>query len=179
MAGRGIRVADRDDVAADFLRSARDRLASLKALGEKALDRLDDADIAASLDPEANSVAVIVQHIAGNMRSRWRDFLTTDGEKPDRNRDGEFEPSPDVRKARLMERWEDGWRVLYAALDALKPEDLTRTVLIRGESLTVVDAINRQLVHYGQHVGQIVFLAKHLKWRTWESLSIPRKGGPR
>jgi hypothetical protein len=167
------------DAGAEFLRSARARLASLKALGEKALERLDDADLAASIDPEANSVAVIVQHIAGNMRSRWTDFLTTDGEKPDRNRDGEFEASPDLGRARLMERWEEGWRVLYAALDALKPEDLTRTVVIRGEKLTALDAINRQLIHYGQHVGQIVLLAKHLKWRTWQSLSIPRKGGPR
>jgi hypothetical protein len=167
------------DAGAEFLRSARARLASLKELGEKALERLDDTDLTASIDPEANSVAVIVQHIAGNMRSRWTDFLTTDGEKPDRNRDGEFEPSPDLRRKRLMERWEEGWRVLYAALDALKPEDLTRTVVIRGEELTALDAINRQLVHYGQHVGQIVLLAKHLKWRTWQSLSIPRKGGPR
>jgi hypothetical protein len=176
--GRGIRVADRDDVAADFLRSARARLSSLKALGDQALARLDGAELTKSLDAESNSVAVLVQHIAGNMRSRWTDFLTTDGEKPDRNRDGEFEPGL-TTKPQLMQRWEEGWRILLAALDALKPEDLTRTVLIRGESLTVVDAINRQLVHYGQHVGQIVFLAKHLKGRTWESLSIPRKGGPR
>ncbi len=166
------------DVGADFLRSARARLASLKTLGEQALARLDDTDIAKTLDPESNSVGIIVQHIAGNMRSRWTDFLTTDGEKPDRNRDGEFESEPGVTKAQLMRRWEAGWRILFAALDALKPEDLTRSVLIRGESLTVVDAINRQLVHYGQHVGQIVFLAKHFKWRTWESLSVPRRRPP-
>ncbi len=123
-------------------------------------------------------MAVLVQHIAGNMRSRWTDFLTTDGEKPDRRRDTEFESGPGTTKPELMQRWETGWRVLFAALDALKPDDLTRTVLIRGESLTVVDAINRQLVHYGQHVGQIVYLAKHHKWRTWESLSMPRRRGP-
>ena len=108
------------------------------------------------------------------MRSRWTDFLTTDGEKPDRNRDAEFEPGL-TTKPQLMPRWEEGWRVLFAALDALKPEELTRTVLIRGESLTVVDAINRQLVHYGQHIGQILFLAKHYKGRNWESLSMPRR----
>jgi len=165
------------DVAADFLRSARARLASLKTLGEQALARLDDADMAKSLDPESNSVAVLVQHVAGNMRSRWTDFLTTDGEKPDRRRDTEFEPGL-TTKPQLMQRWESGWACLFGALDALKPDDLTRTVLIRGESLTVVDAINRQLVHYGQHVGQIVYLAKHFKWQTWESLSVPRRRPP-
>ena len=164
------------DVAADFLRSAHARLASLKTLGEQALARLDDADMAKSLDPESNSVAVLVQHIAGNMRSRWTDFLTTDGEKPDRRRDTEFEPGL-TTKPQLMQRWESGWACLFGALDTLKPDDLTRTVLIRGESLTVVDAINRQLVHYGQHVGQIVYLAKHFKWQTWESLSVPRRRG--
>ena len=164
------------DVAADFLQSARARLASLKTLGEQALARLDDADMAKSLDPESNSVAVLVQHIAGNMRSRWTDFLTTDGEKPDRRRDTEFEPGL-TTTPQLMQRWESGWACLFGALDALKPDDLTRTVLIRGESLTVVDAINRQLVHYGQHVGQIVYLAKHFKWQTWESLSVPRRRG--
>ena len=165
------------DVAADFLRSARARLASLKTLGEQALARLDDADMAKSLDPESNSVAVLVQHVAGNMRSRWTDFLTTDGEKPDRRRDTEFEPGL-TTKPQLMQRWESGWACLFGALDTLKPDDLTRTVLIRGESLTVVDAINRQLVHYGQHVGQIVYLAKHFKWQTWESLSVPRRRPP-
>ena len=167
------------DVGAEFLRSARARLEGLKKTGDQALARLDEADLPKTLDPESNSVAVLVQHIAGNMKSRWTDFLTTDGEKPDRNRDGEFEPGPDATKARLLQGWEAGWRCLYEALDALRPEDLTRTVLIRGESLSVVDAINRQLVHYGQHVGQIVLLAKHHKWQTWESLTIPRKGGRR
>jgi hypothetical protein len=167
-------MGERDDVAAEFLRSARSRLEDLKKLGEQALARLDDAELTKTLDPESNSVAVLVQHIAGNMRSRWTDFLTTDGEKPDRHRDSEFEPGL-TTKPQLMKRWEEGWRILFGALDALKPDDLTRTVLIRGESLGAVDAINRQLVHYGQHVGQIVYLAKHLKWRTWESLSVPRR----
>ena len=162
------------DIGADFLRSARTRLESLKTLGDEALARLEDAELTKTLDPESNSVAVLVQHIAGNMRSRWTDFLTTDGEKPDRNRDGEFEPGL-TAKAPLLQRWEEGWRILFAALDALKPEDLTRTVLIRGEELTVVDAINRQLVHYGQHVGQVLYLAKHYKWQSWKSLSVPRR----
>jgi hypothetical protein len=165
------------EIAADFLRSARARLASLKDLGDQAIGRLDDAELTRSLDPESNSVAVLVQHIAGNMRSRWTDFLTTDGEKPDRNRDGEFEPGL-ATKPQLVQRWEEGWRIVFAALDALKPGDLTRTVLIRGESLTVVDAINRQLVHYGQHVGQMLYLAKHFKWQTWKSLSMPRRRPP-
>jgi hypothetical protein len=167
------------DVGAEFLRSARARFESLQKLGDESLARLDDADLGQSLDPESNSVAVLVQHIAGNMRSRWTDFLTADGEKPDRNRDGEFEAAADAGKAALLERWERGWRYLYDALDALRPEDLARTVVIRGEALTALDAINRQLTHYGQHVGQIVLLAKHLKWQTWKSLSIPRKGGRR
>jgi len=165
------------DIGADFLRSARARLESLKTLGDQALGRLEDAELTKTLDPESNSVAVLVQHIAGNMRSRWTDFLTTDGEKPDRNRDGEFEPAL-TAKAPLLQRWEEGWRILFAALDALKPEDLTRTVLIRGEKLTVVDAINRQLVHYGQHVGQVLYLAKHYKWQSWKSLSVPRRRPP-
>ena len=162
------------DIGAEFLRSARSRLGELKALGDRALARLDDAELTKTLDPESNSVAVLVQHIAGNMRSRWTDFLTADGEKPDRHRDAEFEPGLTTR-ALILQRWEEGWRIFFAALDALKPEDLTRTVLIRREPLTVVDAINRQLVHYGEHVGQIVYLAKHYKWRTWESLSVPRR----
>jgi len=167
-----------DDVGADFLRSARARLASLKGLGDRALERLDEADMGKSLDPESNSVAVLVQHLAGNMRSRWTDFLTSDGEKPDRNRDGEFEPVAGITRAQLLHRWEDGWRCLFAAVEALTPDDLARTVLIRGEEHTVVDAINRQLVHYGQHVGQLVFLAKHFKWQTWQSLSMPRRRPP-
>jgi hypothetical protein len=169
----------RSDVGAEYLKSARTRLEQLKALGDRALERLDEAEMARSLDPESNSVALLVQHLAGNMRSRWTDFLTTDGEKPDRNRDGEFEAGTGATRAQLLHRWEDGWRCLFAALDALKPEDLMRTVRIRGEALSVVDAINRQLVHYGQHVGQMIFLAKHLKGQTWVSLSIPRKGRPR
>ena len=141
------------------------------------MEQVTDEQLFATLDEEMNSIAIIVKHMTGNMRSRWTDFLTTDGEKPDRRRDTEFEPGL-TTKPQLMQRWESGWACLFGALDALKPDDLTRTVLIRGESLTVVDAINRQLVHYGQHVGQIVYLAKHFKWQTWESLSVPRRRPP-
>lgn len=159
----------------EFLRSARARFAELKALGEKALERMDDGDLRFTPDPESNSVAVIVQHVAGNMISRWTDFLTTDGEKADRNRDGEFVLAEGSTKEKLRALWERGWQRLFDTLGALTPADLDRQVVIRGHPLSVVDAINRQLTHYGQHVGQIVYIAKHRKWRTWESLSLPRK----
>jgi hypothetical protein len=120
-------------------------------------------------------VAVIVQHVAGNMMSRWTDFLTTDGEKPDRNRDAEFELAEGSAKDRLVALWEKGWTRLFDTVGALTAADLDRRVSIRGQPLSVVDAIHRQLTHYGQHVGQMVYIAKHRRWRTWESLSIPRK----
>jgi hypothetical protein len=159
----------------EFLRSARARFAELKALGDKALERMDEADLRFTPDPESNSVAVIVQHVAGNMISRWTDFLTTDGEKPDRNRDGEFVLVEGSSKDKLLALWEKGWTRLFDTVGALATADLDRRVSIRGQPLSVVDAIQRQLTHYGQHVGQIVFIAKHRRWRTWESLSIPRK----
>ena len=129
-----------------------------------------------TLDAESNSIAIIVKHMSGNMRSRWLDFLTTDGEKPDRNRDTEFETPPATR-AELIEMWEHGWKYLFDALDPLTEADLTRTVTIRTEPHSVMQAINRQVAHYAHHVGQILFLAKHLtftKTRKWESLSVPR-----
>jgi hypothetical protein len=158
----------------EFLRSARARFSELKKLGDRALERMDDVDLQYAPDPESNSPAVIVQHVAGNMISRWTDFLTTDGEKPDRNRDGEFVPG-NAGKDELRARWEVGWKRVFDAVGALTPADLDRSVLIRGESLSVMDAIHRQLTHYGQHVGQLVYIAKHRKWRTWESLTLPRK----
>jgi hypothetical protein len=164
-----------EQVRQEFLRSARARFAELKALGEKALERMDEGDLRFTPDPESNSVAVIVQHVAGNMISRWTDFLTTDGEKPDRNRDGEFVPLEGSTKEKLRALWERGWQRLFDTVGALTPADLDREVVIRGQSLSVVDAIQRQLTHYGQHVGQIVYIAKHRKWQTWESLSVPRK----
>ncbi len=147
-----------------------------KKLGERAMAQCPDEDLFAALDGESNSIAVIVKHIAGNMRSRWRDFLTTDGEKADRNRDTEFENPPQTR-AELMEAWERGWKYVFDALEPLREADLTRTVTIRSEPHSVMQAINRQIAHYAHHVGQILLLAKHYacaKTGKWESLSVPR-----
>ena len=135
-----------------------------------------DDGLFTALDAESNSIAIIVKHMAGNMRSRWMDFLTTDGEKPDRNRDTEFEDPPRTRAA-LMELWERGWKYVFDALVPLTDADLVRTVTIRTEPHSVMQAINRQIAHYAHHVGQIVFLAKHLTAKTtgrWDSLSVPR-----
>lgn len=159
----------------EFLRSSRIRFAELKKLGDRALARMDGVDLQFTPDPESNSAAVIVRHVAGNMISRWTDFLTTDGEKPDRNRDDEFVLPESTTEEELRARWEAGWTRLFDTVGALTPADLDRSVTIRGETLSVMDAIQRQLTHYGQHVGQIVYIAKHRKWRTWESLSMPRK----
>jgi uncharacterized damage-inducible protein DinB len=147
-----------------------------KKLAERAMAQCADDSLFTSLDPESNSIAVIAKHMAGNMRSRWRDFLTTDGEKPDRNRDTEFENPPKTR-AELMELWERGWKYVFDALQPLTEADLTRTVTIRSEPHSVMQAVNRQIAHYAHHVGQILFLAKHLtvaKTSRWESLSMPR-----
>ncbi|HEX2443763.1 MAG TPA: DUF1572 family protein [Vicinamibacterales bacterium] len=144
----------------------------LKKLAEKAIARLDDRELFHALDGESNSVAVIMRHVGGNLRSRWTAFLTSDGEKPDRNRDTEFEQPAD--RAGLMAVWEGGWRALFDNLGSLKADDLLNTVHIRGEAHSVVKAVNRSLQHTAYHVGQIVFLAKHLKSDAWESLSIPR-----
>ena len=144
-----------------------------KKLGERAMDQVADEHLFATLDHEANSIATIVKHITGNMRSRWTDFLTTDGEKADRNRDGEFVDPPSTRDA-LLKNWEDGWQCVFAALEPLTDADLTRTVTIRGEPHSVMQAINRQLAHYPHHVGQMVLLAKHFACDRWQSLSVPR-----
>src|ERR1700734_320106 len=145
-----------------------------KRLADDAMAQLNDEQFFAAIDPESNSVAVIVKHMAGNMRSRFPDFLTTDGEKPDRNRDKEFEINSSTTRADLTTLWEDGWARTFAAIEALKPADVTRTVTIRGEPHTVLQAINRQIAHYGYHTGQIVFLAKHIRSNKWKTLSIPR-----
>jgi hypothetical protein len=150
-------------------------LQRLKDLADKAVAQINDRDFFATLDPESNSIAVIVKHMAGNMRSRWTDFLTSDGEKPNRNRDGEFEIEVRDSKEGLLTRWEIGWGCLFEAIGLLKPGDLDRTVQIRGKPLSVLQAINRQLSHYAYHVGQIVFLAKHFSGERWHSLSVPRK----
>ena len=137
--------------------------------------QVSDEQLYVALDPEMNSIALIVKHLAGNMCSRWSDFLTSDGEKPGRNRDCEFEEPP-VGRAAVMELWETGWETLFGALEPLTDADLGRTVTIRGEAHSVMQAINRQLAHYPYHCGQIVFLAKHLAHEGWQSLSVPRKG---
>lgn len=144
-----------------------------KRLGEGAITQVTDDQLLAVLDPEMNSIALTVKHMAGNMRSRWTDFLTTDGEKPDRNRDTEFTGPPATREA-LMKIWEDGWNRVFAAIDSLADADLSRTITIRGEPHSVMQAINRQVAHYAYHTGQIVQLAKHLQHANWRSLSIPR-----
>ncbi len=144
-----------------------------KGLADQAMAQVSDEQLVAVLDEEMNSIAVIVKHIAGNMRSRWTDFLTSDGEKPDRDRDAEFTTPPATRDA-LLAVWEDAWRTLFGALEPLSEADMSRTVTIRGEAHSVMQAINRQIGHYAYHVGQIVFLAKHLKASDWRSLSVPR-----
>ena len=144
-----------------------------KLLGERAMLQVSDEQLFASLDEESNSIAIIVKHITGNMRSRWTDFLTTDGEKPTRNRDGEFVDPPATREA-LMRDWEDGWACVFGAIEPLTDVDLTRTVTIRGEAHSVMQAINRQLSHYPMHVGQIVLLGKHYAGERWQTLSVAR-----
>ena len=145
-----------------------------KKLAEGAMAQATDEQLTATLDPEMNSIATIVKHLAGNMRSRWTDFLTSDGEKPTRKRDSEFEEPPKTR-AELMALWEEGWRCLLRALDGLTDADLGRTVTIRGEAHSVMQAINRQVAHYASHCGQIIFVAKHLQSAKWQTLSVPRK----
>ncbi len=145
-----------------------------KKMAEKAVEQVTDEELHATLDPEANSIAVIMKHITGNMRSRWRDFLTSDGEKPDRHRDTEFEMPEKVSRAQLMEMWERGWKYVFDALEPLSDADLTKTVYIRSEPQSVMQAINRQIAHYAGHIGQIVFLAKHYRSKDWKTLSIPR-----
>ncbi len=145
-----------------------------KGLAERALTQVRDEDLFVALDPESNSLAVLIQHMAGNLISRWTDFLTTDGEKPDRDRDSEFETKEGTTRGALLARWEEGWRRLFEALAGLTEEDLTRTVTIRAEPHTVIRAIDRQLAHQVYHTGQIVFLAKHLASDHWQSLSVPR-----
>jgi hypothetical protein len=163
-----------DELAAHYLEDSLATFRTYKKLADKALAQLKDEEFFVTLDQEANSVAVIMKHIAGNMLSRWTDFLTTDGEKPDRNRDLEFVITPDASKDKLLAYWEEGWQCLFGALEPLRAEDMERTVFIRAQQHTIVQAINRQMTHYAYHIGQIVFLAKHFRSDAWNSLSIPR-----
>ncbi len=145
-----------------------------KSLADRAMAQLNDEELFVTLDAESNSIAAIVKHMAGNMKSRFTDFLTSDGEKPDRDRDAEFEIGPETRRPDVMGWWEDGWGRVFGAIQALMPEDTMSTVRIRGEPHTVIQAINRQMAHYAYHTGQIVFLAKHLRYKDWKTLSIAR-----
>ncbi|HKV33322.1 MAG TPA: DUF1572 family protein [Pyrinomonadaceae bacterium] len=163
-----------ESIIQNYLDDSRKAMRAYKKLAEKALDQLKEDEYFVTLDEESNSVAVVMKHMAGNMFSRWTDFLTTDGEKPNRNRDYEFVISPETTKDELRDYWERGWQCVFDAIDPLQIEDLEKTVYIRGEEHTVVMAINRQLMHYAYHIGQIVFLAKHFRASDWSSLSIPR-----
>ncbi|MCY9006506.1 DUF1572 domain-containing protein [Peribacillus frigoritolerans] len=157
----------------EYLKVVRERFKSVKDLGDKTINQLSEDDIHWILNEESNSVAVIVKHLSGNMVSRWSDFLTSDGEKPCRNRDQEFENNISS-KQELIAIWEKGWNILFDTLSDLGEQDLLKTIYIRSESHTVVDAIERQMAHYAYHVGQIVYIGKQLKDKDWKSLSIPK-----
>jgi len=162
------------DIAQAILSLSVAEFRKMKRLADRAMAQTDDAGFFALLDDDANSIAHIVKHLAGNMRSRWTDFLTSDGEKPDRHRDTEFVLTDDDTRAALMDRWEAGWQRVFDAIAPLATDDLGREISIRGEPHTVLQAIGRQLTHYSGHVGQIITLARHFRAGDWESLSIPR-----
>jgi len=161
-------------IATHFLEEIRRQMRGYKRQAEGAFAQLGDEDFFVTLDPESNSVAILIRHITGNMRSRFTDFLTSDGEKPDRHRDREFEMADKPSREALMQAWEQGWSVVFHALDSLQPQHAMETVYIRQEPHTVVQALNRALAHYAFHIGQIVFLAKHLRSSEWKTLSVPR-----
>src|SRR5438067_10621053 len=163
-----------DKIGAAYLEEARRSLRGHKRLAEGAFAQLRDEEFFLHLDDEANSIAILIKHLAGNMRSRFLDFLTSDGEKPDRNRDQEFVLDPRPSRPELMRWWEAGWKHVFDAITPLKAEELTRIVTIRHEPHTVLQAIHRQVAHYAYHVGQIVLLAKHIRGAEWKSLSVPR-----
>jgi uncharacterized protein DUF1572 len=162
-----------ENIIRNFHSDAVQSFRNYKKLAERAMDQVSDEEFFATIDDEANSIAVVVKHIAGNLVSRWSDFLTTDGEKPTRDRDAEFEIREDSREA-LIEYWEVGWKTLFDNVEPLSVEDFSKTVTIRGQAHTIVEALNRQLTHYAYHIGQIVLLAKHFKSSDWTSLSIPK-----
>lgn len=164
-----------DDATASLLDALKESFRAQKALGDGALEQVEDDDVVLRPDPGSNSIAVIVKHLRGNMRSRWAEFLTSDGEKEDRDRDGEFEVEG-ASAEQVRRWWREGWEVALPELDALEPADLSREVRIRGEAHSVPRALLRQLTHTAQHVGQIVLLAKHARGERWRTLSIPRGG---
>ena len=162
-------------LGAAYLRDILRAFRMYKDLGEKAIAQVaSDDDLHAQLDPDSNSIAIIVKHIAGNLRSRFRDFLTTDGEKPDRNRDSEFEMPDAVSREEMMRWWNEGFATVLGTIQSLKPQDLERTVTIRKEEFLVVEALNRSANHIAYHIGQIVYLARHFASGEWKSLSIPK-----
>ncbi len=163
-----------ETIARNYLDDALKSFRDYKKLADKALVQVSDEIFFYTLDPETNSLAIIVKHLAGNMFSRWTDFLTTDGEKPNRNRDGEFVTPADTTRVALMAHWEAGWQCVFDAIEPLQPEDLARIITIRGQAHTVLEAINRQLTHYPSHIGQIILLAKHYRSSEWQTLSVPR-----
>ncbi len=158
----------------EYLKEAVRQFRGWKKVADKALAQTEPEDFFVTLDPESNSIALLVKHLAGNMRSRWTDFLTSDGEKEDRHRDSEFVLEPGDTRESLEHRWHEGWSLLFSAVEPLRAEDLRRTVTIRGESHPALRAINLQLAHYAYHIGQLVLLAKHFAGSRWQSLSIPR-----
>ena len=162
------------DIGGMYLDEAFRSLRGHKRLADGAIAQLSDEEFFALPDAESNSVAIVVKHMTGNMRSRFTDFLTSDGEKSDRNRDQEFIIAADATRIEILDAWEKNWQVVFDALGALSGDDLTREVTIRGEPHTVLRAINRQVAHYAYHVGQIVFLAKHWKGSEWKTLSVPK-----
>ena len=158
-----------------YLRNVVRTYRTYKEMAEKAIDQVrSEEDLNRELDENSNSIAIIVKHMSGNLRSRFRDFLTSDGEKPDRNRDTEFESEKPATREQLMRSWNDAWKIAMGSIEALSPDDLERTVLIRGEELLVVEALNRSVTHVAYHVGQIVYLARHFASSDWKTLSIPR-----
>jgi uncharacterized protein DUF1572 len=163
-----------DNLRAIYLSDIARTYRNYKTLGERAIAQVSDADIHSRLDPDANSIAIIVKHLAGNLRSRFTDFLTTDGEKPTRDRDAEFEMPDAISREEILRWWESSWAIALAAIDGLTPGDLDRTVYIRGDAFQVVESLDRLAAHAAYHVGQIVFLAKHFAGPKWTSLSIPK-----
>jgi hypothetical protein len=164
------------DVRADWLADIRVQFEKLKSSAEAAVAQVDDAGFFAAPDAENNSIAIDLKHMGGNLRSRFGDFLTTDGEKPDRDRDGEFEIRPGETRAVILDQWAHGWATLFATIDSLRPDDLTRTVRVRGEPHSVMQALHRALSHQAYHVGQVVLLARHHCGESWKTLTIPRGG---
>ncbi|HEV8368162.1 MAG TPA: DUF1572 family protein [Pyrinomonadaceae bacterium] len=163
-----------ESIIQNYLADALSAFRAYKELADKAIEQTKDDELFVKLDDEANSIAIVMKHMAGNMISRWTDFLSSDGEKPDRNRDMEFVMEAATSKEDLLAYWERGWKCVFDSIEPLKSDDLERKVLIRGQEHTIVQAINRQLMHYSYHIGQIVFLAKHFRSSEWRSLSIPR-----